>query len=266
MSAIIPTKIIDKAKSLRNCRARIIANAVGIPFLLLMIPFSWQNTAAGNLLLLPASMLALAIAMRATENLVHELSHSNVFFKRSTNLAYGILVAAMVTISFRNYQHSHFIHHRMFGSKQDPCFNRMIYHGPVSYLQYSSEFVQTIGRAGASTLLLFAVWLLVIGGCCGAAGVFLYLFTLAVVLPVIRLNAESAEHDYSKPIFEGTGTSVGVRELLHPLGDGFHLLHHLLPYVPGTALAELHQVATKSWPKYASTIRFEKINHSGARK
>jgi hypothetical protein len=69
MSIIVPIRIIDKAKSLRNCRARIIANAVGLPFLLLMIPFHWQNTAAGNLLLLPASMLALAIAMRATENL-----------------------------------------------------------------------------------------------------------------------------------------------------------------------------------------------------
>lgn len=84
--------------------------------------------------------------------------------------------------------------------------------------------------------------------------------TFALVLPVLRMIGELSEHVYGehalspgvtaagdaeagRTLFDATVTNMGPihRLLFHPFGDGYHLLHHLYPSVPGCWLGRLHR-------------------------
>lgn len=69
-----------------------------------------------------------------------------------------------------------------------------------------------------------------------------------LMLPLLRFVAEAAEHDYelgraeTQVIFNRTWSNLGWihRWLFHPHNDGFHVVHHLYPYVPHHLLPSVY--------------------------
>jgi len=63
-------------------------------------------------------------------------------------------------------------------------------------------------------------------------------------LPVHRLMAEAEEHRYenAQSVFEATFSNLGrfQRWFLHPHGDAWHLLHHLVPAIPHWQMRRAH--------------------------
>jgi fatty acid desaturase len=59
-------------------------------------------------------------------------------------------------------------------------------------------------------------------------------------------NAEGGQ-----TVFDATVTNMGPvhRLLFHPFGDGYHLLHHLYPSVPGCRLGRLHRALKVADPE-----------------
>jgi len=63
-------------------------------------------------------------------------------------------------------------------------------------------------------------------------------------LPVLRFLAEAEEHQYKEAESEFSSTFSNLsglqRWFLHPHGDAYHLLHHMLPQVPHWKMAWAH--------------------------
>ena len=79
-------------------------------------------------------------------------------------------------------------------------------------------------------------------------GLFWFL-PMVFVLPFIRFIGEISEHAYPPPdrskdatLFNTTITNHGFlnKLLIHPTGDGYHLVHHLFPSIPGWRLRTMH--------------------------
>lgn len=247
-----PRSVVDKARSLRASRGRIVAMALAIPLSIFALAQSIGALAGPAPLAVLPMLLVLAVLMRAQENLVHELSHRNVFKSPTVSELFGIFAAGSLLIDFIHYRTTHRWHHSGYGTDRDPCLARMHYAGAeMGLLSYMREHFASLAKARSLTIVLYLSWLLLIAASGGVASTLAYLTAQFLLLPVIRRNAEAAEHDYRKDEFHGTFTSLGSRKFLHPLGDGYHLLHHMFPYVPGTSLGELHRYALIHWPEYA---------------
>jgi fatty acid desaturase len=259
----IPKDVVDKARSLRGLRSGIIFVAWMLPITILLLVVTLSKlygiTAA---VAWPIAVICAGLLMRAQENLVHELSHRNVFRSALVTDFFGTWVAGAMLMSFTFYRQTHGFHHRHFGSREDPCFNRMHYADTnMGLIAYMREHFHSLAKAGSGAVLVYLAWLALIATIGGGLAVLSYLVAQFVVLPAVRRNAEAAEHDYSKDEFHGTFTNLGLRKLIHPLGDGYHLLHHMFPYVPGTSLGELHRYALVHWPEYAGARSLRSFSH-----
>lgn len=218
-----------------------------------------------------------ARSFRGLENLVHDGSHYNwARSRRNLNDRLTNLLAAWpVFSSVEEYRVGHLRHHTGFGGSRDP-----------DYARYRELAVESLKRdrwtsfiAGvASRLGCYAAgWWLATGmkphvllrglawhltAVCLASYVLPYeravagwlvfwAVPFALVLPVLRFVAEVAKHDYEQgTVFESTISNIGPlhRALIHPHGDGFHLLHHLYPAVPQYRLARLHRLLLREDP------------------
>ena len=73
-------------------------------------------------------------------------------------------------------------------------------------------------------------------------------------LPVHRLLAEAEKHNYedAQSVFAATFSNLGrfQRWFLHPHGDAWHLLHHLIPAIPHWQLRRAHALLLQD-PAYA---------------
>jgi fatty acid desaturase len=75
-----------------------------------------------------------------------------------------------------------------------------------------------------------------------------------LIMPMIRAVADAEEHFYQYGSeFYGTINSIGLLHFLifQPCGSGYHLAHHLFPYVPHWHYRKLHKELVKKDPHYA---------------
>jgi fatty acid desaturase len=115
------------------------------------------------------------------------------------------------------------------------------------------DFLQKIGIAACLTglgLLLILTMLFPWASLFGATAWLLYWAVPAVfVLPAIVNVVFLSEHvsTFGTTEFERSRNKLGFlqRVLLHPHGDGFHMLHHLYPSIPHHRLPRAHRLLMK---------------------
>lgn len=218
---------------------------------------------AAIVLYVAASFLVVSRALRGLECLTHEASHYNLSRSHRLNDWVGNLLAAIPTFQLvGQFRENHGPgHHQQFGTSYDPDLRR--YDGlDLHSIDRSNawSFTRDIARrlpryiggwfrntgADARTMLvgllwhvvfyIAPLWLLVGVGRAVALWVVFLVVPFLTVLPTIRLIGEAAEHVYigATSVFTATVSNTGFihRLLIHPHGDGYHLLHHLWPSVP----------------------------------
>lgn len=215
-----------------------------------------------------SALLVTARCQRGLENLAHEGSHYNWTRRRRLNdfLADG-LVALPVASRVKLYRSGHALHHRRFGTADDPDLQRYaalrleeldrnsFWPFVLAVAQrlpaYTSSWWKSVGTAWHTAVgsvmwhsCLFVPMWIVLGS---QASIFMWgtwMTAFCTVLPVLRLVAESNEHVYSeaRTVFDATVTNLGIcnRLIVHPHNDGFHTVHHLWPRVPHHQVANLH--------------------------
>ncbi len=216
-----------------------------------------------------SALLVTARCQRGLENLAHEGSHYNWTRRRKLNdfLADG-LVALPIASRVKSYRAGHALHHRRFGTSDDPdlqryaaltleavdrsSIRRFVAAVARRLPAYTASWWRSIGTAWHTAVggalwhvcfVMVPVWLAT-----GAeASIFVsgtWMVAFVLVLPVLRLIAESNEHVYSeaRTVFDATVSNLGIcnRLVIHPHNDGFHTVHHLWPRVPHHQLAKLH--------------------------
>lgn len=217
-------------------------------------------------------------SQRGLENLTHEASHHN--FDRSSPFvndgAANWLCAFWVLISVDIFKRPHSIHHKQFGSANDPDKQRFGSLGTDSipqprrqllrYLlrvmpryvsgywkQYSDKKAQLL-RSLSLHLLLATLLSIVWWEYFWLLWLVYFWVPFLFYLPVHRFLAEAEEHRYlsAETEFDATFSNVGrfQRWFLHPHGDGYHLLHHLLPQIPHWRMADAHQCIMATDPTY----------------
>ncbi len=87
-----------------------------------------------------------------------------------------------------------------------------------------------------------------------------WLVPYLLVLPIIRFIGENGEHIYhdGNTVMSTTVSNIGPvhRLLIHPVGDGYHSLHHCFANVPGYNLHRLHEWMLSNEPDYRVQLRF----------
>jgi fatty acid desaturase len=225
--------------------------------------------------------------LRALENLVHEGSHFNWDrTRRDRNDRWARWLAGYPTGGdLREYRAGHLLHHGRFGTAADPDLARyrelrleqLDRTSTVRFARglltrfgaYQRGWLRTAGGGGTGWLVppLYGVIVaglpaLVLGGWPGAAlAGAAWALGYLLALPLIRLVAESGEHQYTgtRTVFDATYSNLGFwhRWLIHPHNDGYHTVHHLWPGVPQHRLRRLHRILLEADPDgYAARLRF----------
>lgn len=208
-------------------------------------------------------------ALRGFENLTHEGSHSNLD-RRSKGRNDGFVnwsCSYWVLISVEMFRATHELHHKYFGSDNDPDKRRFARLGiddmprqspgrlaayllrklPVYIVDYWKQFSdesEQLKKSLALHLLFMGLgswlvyenfWLLWLAH---------FWFPFVCYLPVLRFIAEAEEHRYKDAETEFGSTFSNLsglqRWFFHPHGDAYHLLHHMLPQVPHWKMAYAH--------------------------
>jgi fatty acid desaturase len=223
--------------------------------------------------------LGVVRCQRGLECLVHEGAHYNWARRRRLNdLLVNALAALPVFSTVAAFRTAHKRHHEQFGTPEDPDRKRYYLRtldglDRSSWLPFLKGVLARLGpyaldwwRAVGSGLVALALGLawhalvvvLPLGALLGwhrAAwlwGVY-YLLPLVFFLPLLRFIAEAGEHVYAeaRSVLDATVSNLGWghRWLIHPHGDGFHLLHHLCPAVPHHRLRRAHDILAKLDPE-----------------
>ncbi|MFJ7272719.1 fatty acid desaturase family protein [Streptomyces sp. NPDC099050] len=249
---------------------------------------AWLLVSTTPLCSVPSAIVGcvlIARQLRALENLTHEASHYNWSrHQRRMNDILAWLFAGLPTSGrLSDYRASHLRHHGRFGTSEDPDRRRYaeldleamdrssaagftgsvlvrITRYQIGWLrEVKSDLTTTAGAllwsvalvAGPAALLADPVAALVATG--------LWVISVFVFLPVLRLIAEADEHIYSDSgtVFDATVSNVGLlhRVLVHPHADGYHTVHHLWPGIPHHALRRVHFMLMVQDPEYARRIR-----------
>ncbi|MCH0563662.1 MULTISPECIES: fatty acid desaturase family protein [unclassified Streptomyces] len=258
---------------------------------LVAVACGWALVSASPGVALPlalAGCVLVARQLRALENLTHEASHHNWARRhRRWNDVLGFLLAGLPTGGrLAAYRESHLRHHGRFGTADDPDLRRYVeldLEGMrrSSVVAFAASVLTRVARyqigwlrevrsdlpVTAATLLWSAVLValpaaLVAGPPGAVAAEGLWIVSVFVALPVLRLVAEADEHIYSdcETVFEATISNVGLlqRVLVHPHADGYHTVHHLWPGIPHHALRRTHRMLMARDPEYARRIRIRR--------
>jgi fatty acid desaturase len=233
-----------------------------------------------------AALVLVARQQRALECLGHEASHYN--WSRShrmlNDVLADLLAAVPVGARIRAYRVDHLAHHGRFGTADDPDLRRYTAHALepldrssavrfgrellVRLIPYAAGWWRAIGtnrRAAAASFswhaALFAFVAVLVTPDWAIVIWLNWLVAFVLVLPVLRLAAESSEHTYGQAdtVFDATISNLGTlqRRLIHPHNDGFHTLHHLWPGIPHHRLARLHGALVELDPDgYGARLRF----------
>jgi len=211
--------------------------------------------------------IILASRYRGFEILVHEASHNNVFATNAYNRNFQFLFAYPVFLHVRTYAKIHLEHHQLIGDfEKDPDIliykkwgldklpeNKLwvLYLRPLS-LFFTWDHLRTtflnfwlIKEDRLTKIIYWSIVLLVITLFDGwyYVGVY-YLIPFYILLPVLRFYARANEHtgvDFSIES-RSARNNLGFfhRYILHPHGDGYHQVHHLVASVPFFNLPKAH--------------------------
>jgi fatty acid desaturase len=191
------------------------------------------------------------------------------------------LCAYWVLISVNMFRAPHHRHHGLFGSAADPDklrfarlgidrmprrplgrLVRFILHVMPTYvLDYWRQFSDKKGQLVKSLAMhvaLIAAATYAVGGRFWLLWLIYFWVPFIIYLPVHRFFAEAEEHRYlnAQTEYGSTFSNLGVfqRWFLHPHGDAYHLLHHMLPQVPHWKMGIAHWVLTALDQSYAAGL------------
>lgn len=252
-----------------GCLASITAIAAGV---MALYQVSWPLAVA----FYPLAGAVIARQQRGLELMVHDGSHRAWHRKRPrvNDILTNALAAFPSFSDVNEYRRFHGPHHANYGSEQDPCKRRFeamraaFAPGGLrpTMLSYTTGWYSEIARKPAS-LVRAALWhlcvvLMPLGLVLGwhaalIAWALFWLIPQFCFLPWLRFVAELEEHDYADGQTESTGTYTNVGWLhtwiVHPLKDGFHLIHHAFPSVPQWRHKALHKHLMEVPPKYRAS-------------
>ena len=266
LSSFRETNVLVSAVLAVGCLASITAVAAGV---MTLYQLSWPLAVA----LYPLAGLAIARQQRGLELLVHDGSHRAWYRKnpRLNDFLTNVLAAYPSFSDVAQYWVFHKIHHAGYGSEQDPCKRRFesmrLAFEPGGLLptmvSYTFGWYREAARKPAALVRAAAwhscVFLIPMGMALGwstasIAWALFWLIPQFVFLPPLRFIAELEEHDYSDGQTESSGTYTNVGWLhtwvVHPLKDGYHLIHHAFPSVPQWKHKALHKLLMKVSQKY----------------
>ena len=209
-------------------------------------------------------LIVLTSRIRALESLTHEASHNTLFHTRRLNVLLQGLYALPVLHEVRAYRKEHSVHHARLGRPDDPAqilFARHL----VSCFPHRSLWVM-LGRplfgyhtrdwlgekldswvTLPSFRLIGLFWgaVLIAAFFAGQLSwlILHWLFALALLFPIVEFWGEVADHAaLDANALAATRSNIGVmhRLLLHTHADGYHMVHHINPAIPGNMLATAH--------------------------
>ena len=217
-------------------------------------------------------VIVLTSRIRALESLTHEASHGTLFRTRSLNTRLQWLYALPILHEVRAYGAGHILHHRYLGSEGDPAqklFRRhRVNEFPAGYawvmfirpclgyhtLDWAREKLEWWTDLRSFRIVApFWMAILVIGLMAGwLPWLLLHWFVaLALLFPIVEFWGEVADHASVDPMALGkTRSNVGLlhRLILHTHADGYHMVHHISPSIPGHRLRAAHAFARQAMP------------------
>ncbi|MFC4951056.1 fatty acid desaturase family protein [Pseudonocardia sp. GCM10023141] len=223
----------------------------------------------------------IGVRQRHLSNLAHECVHSKLMATRAGNRLVGYLLTALLGEGFLPYRSSHYVHHALLGSDQDPMFQsyragniraagptpsrrsfvlRVIVRGALWRLPKAAAFT-LVTKAPEETWRALAaraaLWMGVIAACWpfGAVLSFLlyWLLPLVFVRPVVTWITDLGNHagliENKDPLLQTRGWS-SHRLTRHLLGghldDMYHPVHHWCPQIPWRRLPEAAAMAAQN--------------------
>jgi fatty acid desaturase len=242
--------------------------------------FAWWGVSPQSVMLYVLAVSIIGARMRGLENLIHDGLHRNLSPHQRMNDLLAWAFAAIPLLHHVGMERlAHFRHHGYFWKEgKDPDLARYLAMG-VDRLPAASRlaaarillagfgpyvvdalpaFFIPRGESGRLRAVRLSVW---IGALAVAAlggwlpGLLLYWFVpFTTSLMVIRYFGEVSEHVALGCSTEFATTRNNLswwdQHVLHPHGDGYHLVHHLFPKVPHHNLARAHSLLMGD-PTYA---------------
>ena len=252
-----------------GCLVSITAVAAGV---MTLYQLSWPLAVA----FYPLAGAVIARQQRGLELMVHDGSHRAWYRKnpKVNDFMTNVLAAYPSFSDVGEYRGFHGPHHADYGSVRDPCKRRFesmrSAFAPGGLLptmvSYTTGWYREAVRKPAALVRAAAwhlcVFLIPLGMALGWSTAFIawglfWLIPQFAFLPWLRFIAELEEHDYSDGQSESSGTYTNVGWLhtwvVHPLKDGYHLIHHAFPSVPQWKHKALHKLLMQVSPKYRSS-------------
>jgi fatty acid desaturase len=263
------TNVLVSSSLAVGCLVSITAVAAGV---MTLYQVSWPLAVA----FYPLAGAVIARQQRGLELLVHDGSHRAWYRKnpKVNDFLTNVLAAYPSFTDVAQYWVFHKIHHADYGSEQDPCKRRFesmrsaFEPGGLlpTMVSYATGWYREAARKPAALVRAAAwhlcVFLIPLGMALGwstalIAWALFWLIPQFAFLPWLRFIAELEEHDYSDGQTESSGTYTNVGWLhtwiVHPLKDGYHLIHHAFPSVPQWKHKALHKLLMEVSPKYRSS-------------
>jgi fatty acid desaturase len=240
--------------------------------------FSMQGITTSSVLTYAVAAFVIATRLQGLRNLIHEASHYNLSRNRPLN-DFMCRVATFPVQPFLDLEEQRRVHvrshHARFLNPDDNVFRGyealgldvlplpsrwkglvVLVRGLLRhcYWQVARDFsIKRLKKTNLPVCLTAAGMLAVvlvffpkIGLLCIAAWLLYWVIPAVFVMPPISFVVLIAEHlsTSGDTEFERSRNKLGVfqRVLLHPHGDGYHMLHHLCPGVPHNRLGRAHRL------------------------
>lgn len=220
-----------------------------------------------NVSLYLLSTLVIGLGFKGLESCTHEASHYTLFKAKHLNDRLEFLFALPVLEPVEVYRSHHVIHHAKLGRHADPAVQLYLDAGIFEFprgfiaamvirpligfcaLRFLKETMLTIQNDKVSTLKIAAFWLPALFFVYHAHLVFWFCAYIVVpllfVFPILLYWGEILDHaglELSSTL-SGARINLGViaTTILYPNGEGYHLVHHLHPGIPGHRLREAYR-------------------------
>lgn len=229
-------------------------------------------------------------ALRGLEGMFHEGSHRLLHKSMRVNdVLTNFLCGAVFGKSVQSYRPGHWGHHRYLGSESEADrtnYDRREYAtlDRSNFWRYALDILrryplflwdcQNEIRSCRFRASMFISWHILITGlllitlgwtqALLVLGLVIWL-PMVLVLPALRMMGEAEEHPYEKIpsldsgphlTFDATLNNVGLfqQAFVHPFGDCWHIVHHLIPNCRQIRQRDIHRLLLKHSPLYRQSI------------
>lgn len=276
-----------QTNTLRSCLTALADHASVVLAALAVLVTARGSSSVDLALVVAVAAVVTGRAQRGLEVLVHEASHGNLCRadRRLNDRCGNLLAGWAVGLGVADYRDGHSLHHRFYATDRDPDRTRYVdldiesldRGSRTAYLRgvlarlpgYSASWWVAVGTSPSclwrivltTSVLQVLPAYLIAGPTAAVTCAALAASGLLLVTPVIRFFGETSEHQYLRAVtvLGTTITNVGPvqRLLVHPHGDGWHQLHHILPGVPHHQLRRLHhQLLASDADGYGASLRY----------